>query len=130
MEILGWSCWVDYMNIHVIAINHIFLAIAQLLNEYCTRLQTDIMRKIQTHILHDLSQTCRNRSMRQDECSGPMPSIPWGNNITRPLCNNHFAKSEEYQLEVSIGTTVLFLSPVTLLCVRCLPYCIVCLMLM
>ena len=38
-----------------------------------------------------LSVSCRNLSSRQEECSGPIPSSPWGSSITRPLCMSHLA---------------------------------------
>ena len=38
-----------------------------------------------------LSVICRNLSRRQEECSGPAPSNPWGSSITIPLCSSHFA---------------------------------------
>ena len=41
------------------------------------------------------SNTCRNLSILDVEWSGPAPSIPWGNNMTRPLCNNHFPNKEQ-----------------------------------
>ena len=30
--------------------------------------------------------------MREDECSGPAPSSPWGRRRTIPLCRSHFAE--------------------------------------
>lgn len=39
--------------------------------------------------------TCKNLSILQDECSGPAPSIPWGNSITSPVCRSHFTTSTE-----------------------------------
>ena len=38
--------------------------------------------------------TCRNLSILHEECSGPAPSIPWGNSITRLLWSNHFAEKQ------------------------------------
>lgn len=39
--------------------------------------------------------TCKNLSILQDECSGPAPSIPWGNSITSPVCRSHFTTNTE-----------------------------------
>ena len=52
-------------------------------------------------------ETCRNRSMRLEECSGPAPSIPWGNSITMPLCSNHFtAHNHRWKWYTSLHTTI------------------------
>ena len=32
---------------------------------------------------------CKNLSGLAELCSGPIPSIPWGSSITRPLCLTH-----------------------------------------
>lgn len=37
-----------------------------------------------------LELTCRNLSIREDECSGPAPSYPCGNRTTIPDCRSHF----------------------------------------
>ena len=37
-----------------------------------------------------LEQSCKYLSNRADECSGPCPSYPWGNNITNPEALDHF----------------------------------------
>jgi len=37
------------------------------------------------------TDTCRKRSNLHEECSGPAPSMPWGNIMVRALCSSHFA---------------------------------------
>lgn len=48
------------------------------------------------------SQSLRKRSIFPDECSGPWPSIPWGNKRTSPTCLPHFACPEHKSVS---GTT-------------------------
>ncbi len=40
------------------------------------------------------AQSWRKRSMRPLECSGPLPSKPWGSSITSPLMRCHFTWAE------------------------------------
>ena len=40
-------------------------------------------------------QSCKNLSSLAEECSGPWPSKPWGNNNTKPEALNHFLSPEE-----------------------------------
>lgn len=51
------------------------------------------------------NSTCSMRSSREEECSGPAPSRPWGRSRTIPLCFSHLAVEDiniksKSQLEV------------------------------
>ena len=41
------------------------------------------------------AQSCRKRSMRALECSGPLPSWPWGRSMVSRECCPHLARADD-----------------------------------